>query len=202
MKSVKPKFVNCACAILLMGLAASAPAQTIWNYDISDAGNGNSLVTWSVTGDLASPSGAVMTIYLSSVPISVVAPGIYTGTIQADGTIPTPDGSSFQYGFPGVYTDIVGYGAESAVGNGNDSFGLVAPLLPRIGVGQKFVYNPGTQSVIIPVDFSNFNPGTYQSQEAGFATPLTVNLTVEPVPEPSTLALAGVVITFAIRKQR
>jgi hypothetical protein len=51
------------------------------------------------------------------------------------------------------------------------------------------LYNPGTQSAVIPVDFSDFNPGTYQSVESVFDTALTVNLTV--VPEPSTLSLVA-----------
>jgi hypothetical protein len=67
-----------------------------------------------------------------------------------------------------------------------------------------FLYTPGTQSIIIPVDFSNFNPGTYQSQDSIFNTPLTVNLTVA-VPEPSTLALVagtGVIVGLRRRKKR
>jgi hypothetical protein len=46
--------------------------------------------------------------------------------------------------------------------------------------------------VLIPVDYSDFNPGTYQSQMSEFIPALTVNLTVGPVPEPSTLALFAV----------
>ena len=46
--------------------------------------------------------------------------------------------------------------------------------------------------MIIPVDFSDFNTGTYQSLVTAFNTTLTVYLTVEPVPEPSTMALFAV----------
>ncbi len=60
--------------------------------------------------------------------------------------------------------------------------------------GTVWNYSPGTQSVLIPVDFSGFNPGTYQSVDSGFSTPLTVTLTVAPVPEPSSLALALCVV--------
>jgi hypothetical protein len=62
----------------------------------------------------------------------------------------------------------------------------------------QLLYNPGTQSALIPVDFSAFNPGTYQSEESGFDTALTVNLIIEPVPEPSALALAVVAIFGAV----
>ncbi len=60
--------------------------------------------------------------------------------------------------------------------------------------GQQTKYIAGTESVLIPVDFSNFNPGTYQSVYAAgtyLDTTTTITLTVEGVPEPSTLALAG-----------
>lgn len=203
---MKPNLVSYACAIVLLALVPSAKAQSTWNYVISDAGNGNSLVTWNVTGDLASPPGPMLNVAETSLRITVVAPGIYTGTYQADGTsqtITTPDGSYFDYYPNDLYAPIVGYATDTAAGNANDSFSLIAaPLIPRT-MGLPLVYYPGTQSVTIPVDFSNFNPGTYQSQESGFSTALTVNLTV--VPEPSTLALmacAGISITLTKRKKR
>lgn len=79
----------------------------------------------------------------------------------------------------------------NAPGSGNDSFGLSA-FSHNLGPGYQLFYNPGTQSVVIPVDFADFNPGTYQSEVTEFNTPLTVNLTVSPVPEPSALALFAV----------
>jgi len=202
MKTIKTNLVNYTFGIFLLGAVASATAQSTWNYFISDAGGGNSLVTWSVTGSLATSPGAVLVVpSQSSLAVSVQAPGIYADTYVADGTpqsLPTPDGSYFTIGGGNVYTSISGYFTGNAPGNGNDSFGLTAFLPPRL-VGIELLYNPGTQSVLIPVDFSNFNPGTYQSEESGFNTALTVNLTVEPVPEPSTLALAvGAVIGAAL----
>ena len=95
------------------------------------------------------------------------------------------------------------YYTGNAPGNGNDGFGLISRLLPHTGPGTQLLYNPGTQSALIPVDFSNFNPGTYQSVESGFNTVLTVNLTVEAVPEPSTLALAvGAAIGAALTRRK
>ena len=181
------------CGLLLPGAITAATAQTTWNYFISDAGGGNSLVTWSVTGSLATAPGAVLQLSESSLAVSVAAPGIYADSYAANGTpqsIPTLEGSTFQYTPASVYALIALYDTDNAPGNGNDGFALIAPLLPHTGPGTQLLYNPGTQSVLIPVDFSNFNPGTYQSEESGFDTVLTVNLTVVPVPEPSTLALA------------
>jgi len=99
------------------------------------------------------------------------------------------------------------YQASNASGGGDDSFGLGTGTLPlhEGDPGRAFLYNPGTQSALIPIDYSNFNPGTYQSQESGFATPLTVNLTVGPVPEPSTQTLSavgGLFALLALRRRR
>ncbi len=172
-----------------------ATAQSTWNYFIADGGNGSSLVTWSVTGSLATSPGAVLLISAPSLTVSVNAPGIYIDSYAASGTpqsIPTLDGSNIQYTPGSVYEPISSYYTYNATGDGNDSFGLIAPLLPHTGPGTQLLYHPGTQSVIIPVDFSDFNTGTYQSLVTAFNTTLTVYLTVEPVPEPSTMALFAV----------
>jgi hypothetical protein len=189
---MKTKLTRCGCGLLLLGAVSSATAQSTWNYFISDAGSGNSLVTWSVAGNLATAPGAVLLVSESTLAVSINAPGIYADTFAADGTpqsLPTPDGSDFQYQPASVYAPIALYETDNAPGNGNDSFALIAPLLPHTGPGMQLLYQAGSHSAIIPVDFSNFNPGTYQSEEAGFNSVLTVNLTVESVPEPATAAL-------------
>ncbi len=193
MKTIRTNLAKLASGILLVGAAATVPAQSTWNYFISDAGGGNSLLTWSVSGSLATPPGAVLVSPQSSIVISIDAPGIFADAYAASGTpqpIPTPDGSYVQLDNASVFAAIVAYKAGNLAGTGNDSFGLASSmLLPHQGdPGHAFLYNPGTQSALIPIDYSNFNPGTYQSQEPGFNTALTVNLTVGPVPEPSTLA--------------
>ncbi len=79
------------------------------------------------------------------------------------------------------------------------AFGLLSALQPyRGGLGQVFSYQPGSQSALIPIAFSNFNPGNYQSQDAEFGTPLSVNLAVvSAVPEPSNLC-AGIAALLGI----
>jgi hypothetical protein len=176
-----------------MGAVATTRAQTTWNYFISDAGGGNSLVSWMVTGSLATPPGALRVAPDSTLAVSVSAPGIYTDAyVASGGALPTSDGSYFQYDNTTVYAPILSYSAHNAPGSGSDSFGLSAQLGPRGGAGIAFLYHPGTQSALIPIDFSNFNPGLYQSEQSGFDTPVTVNFTVGLVPEPSTLALFAV----------
>ncbi len=126
----------------------------------------------------------------SSIIVSVSAPGIFRDSFAASGgALPTPDGSYFQYETTSVYAPIVSYSGYNAPGTGSDSFGLSAPLGLKGGAGITFLYHPGTQAAVIPIDYSEFNPGTYQSEQAGFDTPVTVNLTV--VPEPSALALCA-----------
>lgn len=184
-----------ASGILLLSAIAAARAQTTWNYVISDAGGGNSLLTWSVGGSLATPPGAVLTSFVSSMAISINAPGIFADAFVAVGSpqsIPAPDGSYFQLDNTTVYSPIELFSASNAPGSGNDSFGLAGPLFAHQGdPGHQFLYHPGTQSALIPIDYSNFNPGTYQSQQFQFDTPVTVNLTVSLAPEPSTLTLLG-----------
>jgi len=179
--------------VILLGALASAPAQSAWNYVISDAGGGNSLLTWGVTGDLATTAGSVLTVNESSLMASINAPGIFLAGFAANGaaqSIPTPDGSYFQLGGAQVYLPIVGYFVDNPTGGGDDSFGLLSTLLPLRGaLGNEFSYHPGTQSALIPIAFSNFNPGTYQSQEIEFGTPLTVNLVVTAIPEPSNFSV-------------
>jgi hypothetical protein len=112
MKTMKTNPAKYATGILLLGAVATAPAQSTWNYFISDAGGGNSLVTWSVTGSLATPPGAVLLISESSLAVSVNAPGIYADSYSASGApqpIPTLDGSYFQLTESTVYMAINGY---------------------------------------------------------------------------------------------
>lgn len=188
---MKRNLARWALGLFLLATVTAVRAQTIWNYVISDAGKGNSLVTWDVTGSLTIVPGPSIG---SSLAVSVVAPGIYTGTYSSDGTLQglaTPDGSYFALDGGSVYEPIVQYATDTVAGAGNDSFELAAPL-PLKGATGYFVYTPGTQSVVIPVPFSDFNPGTYQSVDSEISSPLTVNLTI--VPEPTTPALALVAV--------
>jgi hypothetical protein len=194
MNIIRTYFGKYASGTLFVSAVAAAQAQSTWNYFISDAGGGNSLLTWNVSGSLAIPPGATLTTFQTSIAISINAPGIFADAFAPTGSpqsIPTPDGSYFQLDGFTVYSAVDLFNASNAPGSGNDSFGLLAHLFPHQGdPGHQFLYNPGTQSALIPIDFSDFNRGIYQSQQSGFDTPVTVNLTVGPVPEPSALALS------------
>ena len=187
---MKSNVANYTCGSLLLGALATTSAQTTWNYFISDAGGGNSLLTWNVAGSLATPPGALRVTPDQTLALWVSAPGIFTDSYAvSNGDLPTPDGSYIQWGIGDIWTPIVSYAAYNTPGGGNDTFGFVVPLRPRGALGITLLYQPGTESALIPIDYSWFNPGTYQSEVSGFDTPLTVSLTVGEVPEPSPLVL-------------
>ncbi len=94
MTFMKSNLANYACGFLLLGALPTTSAQTTWSYFISDAGGGNSLLTWNVTGSLATPPGAVRVITDQNLPAWVSAPGIFADSYAASGgDLPTPDGS-------------------------------------------------------------------------------------------------------------
>ena len=201
MKTSLGKYVG---GLFLAAALARAQGQSTWNYFISDAGGGNSLVTWNVTGSLATAPGAVLLLSEPSLAVSIVAPGIYADayvTSAAPQPLPTLEGSYFQYPPANVFAPLTSYFTDNPPANGNDRFGLIAQLLPHTGPGTQLLYHPGTQATLIPVDFSNFNPGSYQSEASGFNSVLTVNLSVVAVPEPTTLTFAvGVTLGGAITR--
>ena len=140
------------------------------------------------------------------VAVSISAPSIYTDSYLADGTpqsLPTLDGSYFYDVVGGQESPISGYYTYNAAGSADDGFGLLLSVFST-HLGDHLLYNPGTQSALIPVDYSDFNPGTYQSQMSQFIPGVTVNLTVGPVPEPSTLAcmVGAAIITALTSKKR
>jgi hypothetical protein len=187
---MKTNLANFACGFMLLGALATTSAQTTWSYFISDAGGGNSLLTWNVTGSLATPPGAVRVIPDPNLRVSLSAPGIFAGAFAASGgDLPAPDGSYIQWEIGGIYSPIVSYSAYNAPGSGNDTFGLLAWLGPRGAAGVTLLYQPGTESALIPIDYSSFSPGAYQSEVSEFGTPLRVTLTVGTVPEPSPVVL-------------
>jgi hypothetical protein len=147
-----------------------------------------------VGGDLTTQTGMVLLQSQTYLDIPINAPNIFNDSFVANDLIqdiPTPDGSLFNIG--DIYWPLVGFRNNNAPDNANDTFSLLSlPLLHGKfgpGPGTQFNYMAGTQSVLLPIDYSEFNPGTYQSQITTYSPSFTVTLTIGPVPEPSTLVL-------------
>ena len=193
---MKTYLLKLTCGLTLLGVALTAPAQSTFNYFISDAGGGNSLVTWNVTGSLATSPGAIWENVGGFGGLPVQASGLYIDSYAGSGPpqdIPTLDGSFFHNTELNQNFAISLYFTANSPGSGLDDFGLIS-YGATTATGQHLIYNAGTESALIPVPYSDFNPGTYQyvySAGSFFDTAATVDLTVGPVPEPTTLALAG-----------
>jgi hypothetical protein len=196
---MKTNLIKLTCSMALLGAAATASAQSTWNYYISDAGSGNSLVTWNVTGSITSSPGVVWDYdpFTGFNGLGAKAPGLYVdsyaGMAQPE-SIPTPDGSYIHDTENNQNYPINLYYTLQASGDGNDYFKLCIST-SGTHYGHHLTYDAGSQSALIPVPFSDFNPGTYQTSYAAgtfFDTAATANLTVGAVPEPTTLALSAI----------
>lgn len=194
---MKNNFTALFCGFALLGTIATATAQTTVNYYITDVGGGNSRITWNVAGSLITPPGVVWSVTNGQfLGLSIDAPGIFNNGYTGPGaSIPTPDGSYFHNTELGKNIAITQV-AAGVVGSTNYIF-LYGSSSVATASGQHIIYTAGTQSVIIPIAFSNFNVGTYQSANpliygAGkyFDTTLTVNLTVGAVTPPPTLGIS------------
>lgn len=203
---------------ILMAVAAPALAQasSTFNYTISDAGSGNSLVTWNATGDITTTNGAVW-----SQPSQMFSgfglgnPGMFTAGYTTTGAfhqIDVPDGSTFHTVEIGFNHGLSVY--QTAIYGAMDVFGMYTTYdvisdsggrLHTLGA-THIVYTAGTQSAVIPVAFTNFNAGSWtdnHNYDPYFTTPMTVTLTIAGVPEASTLALAGLgVAALGLRRRR
>jgi len=179
--------------------ASTAPAQTTVNYYISSAGYLLSQVTWTITGSLATPPGALRVTPSSTIALSVNAPGIFAAPYEWSRSDFFFGSSYFQAdnGNTSSRAQISSYSAYNAPGSDNDSFGLSALIGPQGGLGLTYLYYPRGESTFIFLDISEFNPGTYQSEQLGFDTPITVILTVVPEPAAPLLLLAGAFAAIA-----
>lgn len=61
---MKKQILGCTLGIALFGAVIAASAQSTFNYFISDAGGGNSLVTWNATGSLTESPGVEWAVSL------------------------------------------------------------------------------------------------------------------------------------------
>jgi hypothetical protein len=191
------KIIGSAWGLFLVGLIFTARAQSTITYQITPFDSTDSLVTWNVTGSLLGPSGVLWEDSAGNFGgLPLVTTGLfvsgYTGTSSPQ-SIPTPDGSYFHNTELAQNFSIDLYFAAPI--GGNDNFALITSPATT-ATGQHLTYNAGSQSVVLPIPYADFNPGSYQSSFAPgtfFDSALTVNLNVVPVPEPGALPLTGLV---------
>jgi hypothetical protein len=198
---MKTKLLKLTCGLALLGAAisASAAGSPLFTITLQDGGNSQTLVSLAgnsflnITGLSVSGNPPVNTISAFSPVFSgwISDLGGYTGNnaLSVFGTFSNVNGVS-RGGTASAALDGI-----QIVSNGGSSYTLDLNLGSALGVGGGDIvhYSPGSNSELINVPFSVFNPGTYNyTQTSVFNPNIFYTLTVvQPTPEPSTLALAG-----------
>jgi len=205
---MKKQIIRSFFGLALLGSSVSASAAGVGAFTITlqDAGNSQTLVTLLGNSFVTNTGLAVS----SSTPVNTMdafSP-IFSGWINNLGGY-TGDFALSGFGTFGNVNGVTRGGAASAlldgiqfVSNGGSSYTLDLNLASALGVGggDLVSYSPGSNSAVINVPFSVFNPGTYSYTQLGhnaggtgvFNPNINYTLTVtQPVPEPSAIALAG-----------
>lgn len=214
---MKTRFVKLLCGLALVGGVTSAGASGIPNITLTLQDAGNSQTELSLSANYFFVNTGV---YVSSSTVSGIyeLDPVFTGwvndptldgtTIRADGfgTFNNPNGSS-----EGGVSSAQLIGFQFMAGDGSD-FLLKLNFGDTLGIGQddRVTYTPGTDSTVIDVPFSSFNPGSYSYIETAgsgvFGQDVYYNLNVvEAAPEPSTLGLFAVscaAMAFWVRRRR
>jgi hypothetical protein len=201
---MKTSLSKLACGLALLGAAASATAAGIplLNLTLQDAGNGQTTFSISASSYFIG-SGAGVSSSISDTGISELAP-VFSGWINnlGDNTSPialtgfgsftNPNGAS-EGGTSSAQLDAIQF-----VADGGSTYSLDLNLASTLGIGpgDRMFYSPATDTGVIDVPFSDFKPGSYNYTETAGSGPFSQNINfdltvVQPVPEPSTLALAG-----------
>ena len=188
----------------------AAPIGSTFNIYFSDAGNGSTAASWNVIGDLVG-SGIISNYQTNAWGgqggwAGQFSSGIFTASIPTGfneftlnggvgGTSVNQNGSGASGS--GTYPSSASITKIALYDGGSFNYvGLNFGNLLGYSRGNTIVYTPAQDSGTIAVPFSSFNAGTYQYVDSGggigFTTPITYNLTVSSVPEPSSLSLLAV----------
>jgi hypothetical protein len=202
---MKSQIANSFLGLALLGMVASASAQTTININLWDAGNGQTGLAWSWSGDAANSGGATVAgsfvgimgfempfgTFINNMAVSSAFVPVDFGSLENQTTSVSESFNAVQLipDYNGENTCALGI----VLGYQNPS--QFYTMIPT-SVGDQVGYTPGVDSVNLDVPFADFNTGTYQIVYPGgmvFNQDTTFNLDVgtEPVPEPSTMALAG-----------
>jgi hypothetical protein len=163
-----------------------APAQSTLNIDLADD-NGSTKLSLYWTGDIV--NGGVT---FTDLPFPILWNG-FGGTFTNFLNNGSGNYTLSQFGSMQNITSRSSVAVGSAVfypsEGGQLNFYFTNPLV--ISSGNIVDYIPGTDSATISLPFSYLNAGTYYQQETIPSFSFNLVLTVESVPEPSSLALVG-----------
>jgi len=201
------KLITLAATGSVLGAATSALAVGGGSatLTLADAGDGQTTISWVLAGAF------------TSYGVSVTTPGFsgldpqFTGWINELGAYTDPLAVS---GF-GTFSNSSNEGTATLasvqlVPYADTTYSLQLTTDTTLSDGANDVavfYAPAADSATIDVPFSTFNPGTYHYSTpyntGTFVTAMNYTLDVlEPAPEPSTLALAGLALFGMIASQR
>lgn len=209
-----------ACGLITLGATAASPPQTTIDISLQNAGSGQTAVSWSISGYLVKPVGQTLSGNINEVyDVSGLFAGLIndlganTNYIALSGFGTLSDlNSSFSRQFEGIQFDDSGT-ISLFLGDFVSADQPYTPLL--VSGGDQLHYSAGADSAVMDVPISSFNPGSYQYINAGeaistqpdvtvFTSDVIMNLTVDAIPEPSALALAGsglLVLTMFLRRR-
>jgi len=214
-------------AVLLSAFVQISQAQTLTGSTVdiylSDGGSGNTAISWTITGLLAD-SGLISNYQTNAWAAGSGFGGLFTN-IFSGSIVPTGyNDYALNGGVGGTFTNLSGGGSTGSgpypssasitkIGLFN-SGGMNSVLLDLANVigysrGNAVKYTAAQDSGTFDVSFAGFNPGTYQYFDPqggiGFTTPITFNLTIDAVPEPSTYALlllSGAASLWALKRRK
>ena len=213
--------------LIAVGLTATASsqAQSYLNWTVTDAGSGNSLISWSASGEWTTPQGAELSTSPSFANLAGIIPfiGVLTNS-------PNFDFITNSYPLTGIGTASnvnsnsivainglsIGQSGSSIImeltlptnGPGIFPFGGIGPLGGgSLGVkyGNYVSVNITTDSYTVPIPFSNFGEQSYSISIPSFQNGITYTVDIggaTPTPEPSTIALAGIGIAGLVAARR
>lgn len=221
-KALQTWLATLACGLIPLGAEAASPPQTTIEMNLQPAGPGQIALSWSISGYLVSPGGQTLSDNINAVyGVSALFTGLIndlganTNYIPLSGFGTLSDlNSSASRQFQGIQFDNSGK-ISLFLGDFVSTDQPYTPLL--VSGGDQLRYSAAADSVVIAVPITAFNPGSYQYLNPGeasssqpdltiFTSDMHVNLTVSPIPEPSTLLLASsgsslLLLTMLLRRR-
>jgi hypothetical protein len=213
---MKTSSIQIACALITLGISATAPAASVIDITLSDAGSNQTAISWTWSGDIVGAGaivrpgigayagfGATIGDFVNHIDSN---PGYITLALDNWGTLTDLDNSNSK-AFEGIQfqfydsPDLFHFWVGTYQSAGQPYTSL------SVSEGDRIQYTPGaTSAAVIDIPFSSFNPGTYSTTNPGgvtgvFTTDLTYNMNVVPEPTTSALCSLGGLFVFSRRRK-